>query len=98
MIIFRLAEDFSSEGGERCIALYSYSGEAESSMGLQVFSSLDPNILSSLIFEDMNPPTFFQEGEEVTVTEGDLGGWTRVRRGGTGEEGYVPTAYLQWLT
>jgi len=69
----RLAEDFSSEGGERCIALYSYSGEAESSMGLQ-------------------------EGEEVTVTEGDLGGWTRVRRGRTGEEGYVPTAYLQWLT
>jgi len=69
----RLAEDFSSEGGERCIALYSYSGEAESSMGLQ-------------------------EGEEVTVTEGDHGGWTRVRRGGSGEEGYVPTAYLQWLT
>ena len=36
MKIFRLAEDFSSEGGERCIALYSYSGEAESSMGLRV--------------------------------------------------------------
>ena len=34
--IFRLAEDFSSEGGERCVALYSYSGEAESSMSLQV--------------------------------------------------------------
>ena len=101
MIIFRLAEDFSSEGGERCIALYSYSGEAESSMGLQVFFSLlDLNILGSLIFEDVNPLTcfFFQEGEEVTVTEGDLGGWTRVRRGGSGEEGYVPTAYLQWLT
>ena len=40
----------------------------------------------------------FQEGEEVIVTEGDLGGWTRVRRGASGEEGYVPTAYLQWLT
>ena len=41
---------------------------------------------------------YFQEGEEVIVTEGDLGGWTRVRRGASGEEGYVPTAYLQWLT
>ena len=24
--------------------------------------------------------------------------WTRLCRGGSGEEGYVPTAYLQWLT
>ena len=40
-----------------------------------------------------------EEGEEVVVTEGDIGGWTRARRGETGQEteGYVPTAYLQWL-
>ena len=86
----RLAEDFSSEGGERCIALYSYSGEAESSMGLQV-PRFDRHllichyrqwqcVLYKLAYLRMSSLNIFQEGEEVTVTEGDHGGWTRVRR------------------
>jgi len=36
-------------------------------------------------------------GEEFLVTETDFDGWIRVRRISDAEEGYVPTAYLQWL-
>ena len=39
-----------------------------------------------------------QEGEQLLVIELDQGdGWTRVRRQGSLEEGFVPTAYLQVL-
>ena len=41
-----------------------------------------------------------EAGEEFIVTEGDEGGWTKVRRKNINSEeyeGYVPTAYLQWL-
>ncbi|RMD44623.1 hypothetical protein DV735_g544, partial [Chaetothyriales sp. CBS 134920] len=36
-----------------------------------------------------------QEGKEVTILEGDYGGWTKVRVGAGGPEGLVPTAYLE---
>ena len=41
-----------------------------------------------------------EAGEEFIVTEGDEGGWTKVKRKTVDSEeyeGYVPTAYLQWL-
>ena len=41
-----------------------------------------------------------EAGEEFIVTEGDEGGWTKVRRKNInteGAEGFVPTAYLQWM-
>ena len=41
-----------------------------------------------------------EAGEEFIVTEGDEGGWTKVRRTNINcevYEGFVPTAYLQWL-
>ena len=41
-----------------------------------------------------------EAGEEFIVTEGDEGGWTKVRRKNINSEeyeGYVPTAYLQWM-
>ena len=41
-----------------------------------------------------------EAGEEFIVTEGDEGGWTKVRRKeGNSEdcEGFVPTAYLQCM-
>jgi hypothetical protein len=40
-----------------------------------------------------------EAGEEFIVTEGDEGGWTKVRRkniDSEGGEGFVPTTYLQW--
>jgi hypothetical protein len=40
-----------------------------------------------------------EAGEEFIVTEGDEGGWTKVRRKNINSEvyeGYVPTAYLQF--
>ena len=39
-----------------------------------------------------------EAGEEIIVTEGDEGGWTKVRRKNIYTEdweGFVPTAYLQ---
>ena len=37
-------------------------------------------------------------GEEFIVTEVDDGGWTKVKsKTSFSEEGYVPTAYLQWI-
>ena len=151
----RLAEDFSSEGGERCIALYSYSGEAESSMGLQV-PRFDRHLLichyrqwqyvlyklalKSLTLECLHSTHSRREKKsqwrkETTEDGHECAGsnninmtstswhnhnylghhhnnntddphhhypisssWTRLCRGGSGEEGYVPTAYLQWLT
>ena len=41
-----------------------------------------------------------EAGEEFIVTEGDEGGWTKVRRkniNSDGGEGFVPTTYLQWM-
>jgi hypothetical protein len=41
-----------------------------------------------------------EAGEEFIVTEGDEGGWTKVRRkniNSEGFEGFVPTTYLQWI-
>ena len=41
-----------------------------------------------------------EAGEEFIVTEGDEGGWTKVRRkniNSEGGEGFVPTTYLQWM-
>ena len=41
-----------------------------------------------------------EAGEEFIVTEGDEGGWTKVRRKNINSEeyeGYVPTAYLELL-
>ena len=41
-----------------------------------------------------------EAGEEFIVTESDEGGWTKVLRkmkNGEDHEGYVPTAYLQWI-
>ena len=41
-----------------------------------------------------------EAGEEFIVTEGDEGGWTKVRRKNIkseGGEGFVPTTYLQWM-
>jgi hypothetical protein len=41
-----------------------------------------------------------EAGEEFIVTEGDEGGWTKVRRKNINSEeveGFVPTAYLQWM-
>ncbi|RMZ86522.1 hypothetical protein DV736_g6251, partial [Chaetothyriales sp. CBS 134916] len=35
------------------------------------------------------------EGKEVTILEGDDGGWTKVKAGFGGPEGLVPTAYLE---
>jgi hypothetical protein len=40
-----------------------------------------------------------EAGEEFIVTEGDEGGWTKVRRKNINTEdceGFVPTAYLHW--
>lgn len=37
-----------------------------------------------------------KEGEEFSVVEQDQGdGWTRVRRPGTEDEGFVPTSYIE---
>ena len=38
-----------------------------------------------------------EAGEEFIVTEGDEGGWTKVRRKNINTEGFVPTTYLQWM-
>ena len=41
-----------------------------------------------------------EAGEEFIVTEGDEGGWTKVRRKNINNEGgevFVPTSYLQWM-
>ena len=41
-----------------------------------------------------------EAGDEFIVTESDEGGWTKVLRkmkNGEDHEGYVPTAYLQWI-
>ena len=38
-----------------------------------------------------------EAGEQFVMTEGDEGGWSRVRRLSQGEEGFVPTAFLQWV-
>ena len=41
-----------------------------------------------------------EAGEEFIVTEGDEGGWTKVRRMNPineEDEGFVPTAYLHWI-
>ena len=41
-----------------------------------------------------------EAGEEFIVTEGDEGGWSKVRRkniNSEGGEGFVPTTYLQWM-
>ena len=41
-----------------------------------------------------------EAGEELIVTEGDEGGWTKVRRKNINSdegEGFVPTTYLQWI-
>ena len=41
-----------------------------------------------------------EAGEEFIVTEGDEGGWTKVRRKNINTEdcqGFVPTTYLQWI-
>lgn len=35
------------------------------------------------------------DGEELLIVESDQGdGWTLVRRKGIGEEGFVPTSYI----
>ena len=37
-------------------------------------------------------------GQEIIVIEVDDGGWTKVKnKTSFSEEGYVPTAYLQWI-
>ena len=41
-----------------------------------------------------------EAGEKFIVTEGDEGGWTKVRRKNINTEdceGFVPTTYLQWI-
>ena len=35
-----------------------------------------------------------KEGETLVVVEEDINGWTKVRRRGEEEEGFVPTSYL----
>ena len=62
-----------------CIALYPYPCQGEQ-------------------LQESNIP--MAEGEEFEVVEGDSDGWTRVRKRGTsglcvGDEGYVPTSFLQ---
>jgi len=39
-----------------------------------------------------------EAGEELIMLEEDSDGWIRVRRGKTGEEGFVPTGYTSPIT
>ena len=39
-----------------------------------------------------------EAGEELIMLEEDSEGWIRVRRGQTGEEGFVPTGYTSPIT
>ena len=66
-------EDKEVGGVRKLLALYSYSGEEEGAIKMEL-------------------------GEEFEVLEEDAEGWSRVRRCGGGEEGFIPTSFTSPIT
>ena len=59
----------------------------------------DSKVLALYNYEGEEAGTLVMEaGEELIMLEEDSDGWIRVRRGQTGEEGFVPTGYTSPIT
>ena len=62
-------------------------------------NSEDTKVLALYDYTGEEAGTLVMEaGEELIMLEEDSDGWIRVRRGQTGEEGFVPTGYTSPIT